>query len=83
MRAMGKMSRVLQRKENNIVIPCSLLRKQTKVEQEQEAAPGWFQALLCTRRISIKHRKEKTITVSFPSKCTIVLDIIPIQTSLS
>lgn len=57
---MGKMLRVFQRKANNIFIPCPLLRKQTKVKQEQGAAPGWFQALLCTRRISIKHRKAKS-----------------------
>lgn len=30
------------------------------MKQEQGAAPGWFQALLCTCRISIKHRKEKS-----------------------
>lgn len=29
------------------------------MKQEWGAAPGWLQALLCTRRISIKHRKEK------------------------
>lgn len=52
------MSRAFQRNANNIFIPCPLLRKQTKGKQEQGAAPGWFHALLCTCRISIKHRKE-------------------------